>query len=169
MSSAIDEAREAMDAIAERFATDERAQRTLTATAVLGEGLRVDMAIRDHRLTIDEPKGIGGTDAGPSPVELLLASLTACQAITYRVWAMRLGIALETVAVETEGDMDLRGFLGGGDSATPAGFTALRLTVALGGPELPERYRELADAVDRHCPVLDFARTSVPVKRRLVG
>lgn len=168
MSSAIDEAREAMDAIAERFATDERARRTLTVGAVLGDGLRVDMDIRNHRITIDEPKGIGGTDEGPSPVELLLASLTACQAITYRVWAMRLGIALDTVAVDAEGDMDLRGFLGGGDGAIPAGFTALRLRVNLEGPEPAERYRELADAVDRHCPVLDFAQTRVPVERRLV-
>jgi uncharacterized OsmC-like protein len=168
MSSAIDEARDAMNAIADRFATDERALRTLTAGAVLGSGLRVDIDIRNHRLTVDEPKGIGGTDEGPSPVELLLASLTACQAITYRVWAMKLGIALDTVAVETEGDMDLRGFLGGGADGIPAGFSALRLRVRLDGPDSPERFRELADAVDRHCPVLDFAQTRVPVERRLV-
>jgi uncharacterized OsmC-like protein len=168
MSSAIDEAREAMDAIAERFASDEKARRTLTVGVVLGAGLRVDVDIRTHRITVDEPKGIGGTDEGPSPVELLLASLTTCQAITYRVWAMKLGIALDTVAVETEGDMDLRGFLGGGDEGIPAGFTALRLRVSLDGPEPPDRYRELADAVDRHCPVLDFAQTRVPVERRLV-
>ncbi len=168
MSSAIDEARDAMNAIADRFATDERARRTLTVGAVLGAGLRVDMDIRNHRITVDEPKGIGGSDEGPSPVELLLATLTACQAITYRVWAMKLGIRLDGVSVETEGDMDLRGFLGGGGDGIPAGFTALRLRVRLDGPESPERYRQLADAVDRHCPVLDFAQTRVPVERRLV-
>ena len=81
---------------------------------------------------------------------------------------MKLGIALDTVAVETEGDMDLRGFLGGGADGIPAGFSALRLRVRLDGPDSPERYRELADAVDRHCPVLDFAETRVPVERRLV-
>ncbi len=168
MSSAIDEARDAMNAIADRFATDEKALRTLTVGVVLGTGLRVDIDIRKHRITVDEPKGIGGTDEGPSPVELLLASLTACQAITYRVWAMRLGIALDTVAVEADGDMDLRGFLGGGGDGIPAGFSALRLRVRLDGPDSPDRYRELADAVDRHCPVLDFAETRVPVERRLV-
>jgi uncharacterized OsmC-like protein len=157
-----------MNAIADRFATDEKALRTLTVGVVLGTGLRVDVDIRKHRITVDEPKGIGGTDEGPSPVELLLASLTACQAITYRVWAMKLGIALDTVAVEADGDMDLRGFLGGGGDGIPAGFSALRLRVRLDGPDSPARYRELADAVDRHCPVLDFAETRVPVERRLV-
>jgi hypothetical protein len=81
---------------------------------------------------------------------------------------MRLGIALDTVAVEADGDMDLRGFLGGGGDDIPAGFSALRLRVRLDGPEALERYRELASAVDRHCPVLDFAQTRVPVERRLV-
>lgn len=168
MVNAIDEARDAMNAVTERFATDEKALRTLTVGVVLGAGLRVDVDIRKHRITVDEPKGIGGTDEGPSPVELLLASLTACQAITYRVWAMKLGIALDTVAVEADGDLDLRGFLGGGGDGIPAGFTALRLRVSLSGPDSPERYRELAGAVDRHCPVLDFAETRVPVERRLV-
>jgi len=168
MVNAIDEARDAMNAVTDRFTTDEKALRTLTIGAVLGAGLRVDVDIRKHRITVDEPKGIGGTDEGPSPVELLLASLTACQAITYRVWAMKLGIALDTVAVEADGDLDLRGFLGGGGDGIPAGFTALRLRVSLSGPDSPERYRELADAVDRHCPVLDFAETRVSVERRLV-
>ena len=37
--------------------------------------------------------------------------------------------------------------------------------VILVGPEDPARYLELADAVDRHCPVLDFAANPVPVER----
>ena len=37
----------------------------------------------------------------------------------------------------------------------------------LTGPETEERYRELADAVDRHCPVLDIVAAGVPVERLL--
>ena len=93
-----------MDAIAERFSNPELAHRTLTVGVELAAGLKVDVDIRKHRLTVDEPKGLGGTDEGPSPVELVLAALTTCQAITYRVWAMKLGIALDAVAVEADGD-----------------------------------------------------------------
>jgi uncharacterized OsmC-like protein len=38
-----------------------------------------------HIFTIDEPESLGGTDNGANPVEHLLASLGACQVITFQV------------------------------------------------------------------------------------
>lgn len=35
--------------------------------------------------------------------------------------------------------------------------------ITVGGPEAPERYRELQEAVDAHCPVLDLTRNATPV------
>lgn len=37
--------------------------------------LRHEVWIGPHRLTVDEPAEAGGEDAGPTPVELLLAAL----------------------------------------------------------------------------------------------
>jgi putative redox protein len=50
--------------------------------------------IRDHALRADEPFAKGGTDTGPEPMELLLASLGACTLITLRMYARRKGWAL---------------------------------------------------------------------------
>jgi putative redox protein len=41
--------------------------------------------------------------------------------------------------------------------------------VAVTGPETSERYAELAEAVDEHCPVLGLFRNPVPVSRAIAA
>ena len=53
--------------------------------------LKQHVAIREHRLTADEPTEHGGEDSGPSPQELLAASLASCTAITMEMYAKRKG------------------------------------------------------------------------------
>src|SRR3954468_10884416 len=106
----------------------------------------VKLVSRGHVLEVDEPDVLAGGDQFANPVEYALASLASCQAITYRFWAAKLGIALDGVEVAAEGDLDLQGFLG--LDATRAGVTGIRLDVTPFGPESPQRYFEPADAVD---------------------
>ena len=119
-----------------------------------------------HHVTVDEPESLGGGNVAANPVEYALTALGSCQAITYRFWAAHLGLALDNVRVEVEGDLDVRGFFGIDDSVRP-GFGAVRVRVRLSGPEPAERYEELARAVDAHCPVLDLFSNPVPVQRQL--
>jgi uncharacterized OsmC-like protein len=152
------------DVIADIRATPEHGRLTLGASGGLVEGVRCTATAREHTLDVDEPMMIGGTDVGPNPVELVLAALGTCQAITYRVWAAILGIQLDDVRFETQGDIDLNGLFGLSEGTRP-GLTRVHHHVVLTGPEREERYRELAAAVDRHCPVLDIVANAVTVDR----
>lgn len=44
------------------------------------EGVRFSVQARTHQITCDQPQENGGTDAGMTPPEFLLASLGACAA-----------------------------------------------------------------------------------------
>lgn len=115
-----------------------------------------------HRVVIDEPAALGGANAGANPVEYALAALGSCQAITYRFWAAQLGVEFDSLRVEVEGDLDVRGFFGLDDAVRP-GYEEVRVTVHITGPESAERYAELQRQVDEHCPVLDLFANPVSV------
>lgn len=61
----------------------------------------------------------------------------------------------------------MRGFFGLDDNVRP-GFQQIRVTVNVSGPETAERYQELQDAVDAHCPVLDLTTGTTPVSTQLI-
>src|SRR3954449_2668131 len=59
-----------------------------------------DLKVRNHALTADEPEELGGDDMGPSPQELLAASLASCTAITMEMYAKRKGWNVEGLEVD---------------------------------------------------------------------
>jgi putative redox protein len=61
-------------------------------------GLAQEVVSGNHRWHVDEPAPFG-TDTGPSPYELLLASLGACTSMTLRLYAQRKGLDLRRVTV----------------------------------------------------------------------
>lgn len=154
-------------AIGAAVADPARGRPVFRASGTGGAGLRAEIRIGDHTLVADEGPALGGSHAGPNPVEYALAALLSCQVVTYRVWAVKLGVPLDGVTVDVEGDLDVRGFLGFDDAVRP-GFGGVRIRVTLDGPADPVRYRELADAVDAHCPVLDLFRNPTPVTVEVV-
>ena len=59
-----------------------------------------DVKTGKHVITVDEPEKQGGQDLGPSPQELLAASLASCTAITIEMYAKRKGWNIEGLEVE---------------------------------------------------------------------
>jgi putative redox protein len=99
-----------------------------------------EVAIRDHRLTADETPDIGGDDKGPTPTELMAASLASCTAITIEMYANRKGWGLGAVEVDVDWP-----------DATKRGR---KITVQIRIPEeLSDEQRERLLQIAGHCPV----------------
>ena len=116
-----------------------------------------------HRFLVDEPGALAGDDLGASPVEFALGALISCQIVVYRLYANALGIQVDDIDITAEGDLDARRLFGI-DETVRAGFSEVRLDIRLSGPESDERYQQLRDVVDAHCPVLDLFANATPVK-----
>ena len=106
-----------------------------------GGKLKQQVEIRDHRITADEPPDHGGEDAGPSPQELLAASLASCTAITMEMYAHRKGWDVGDIVVDVDYEPAQRG--------SPTRFTMdFQLS-----KELPEDQREKLLQIAAKCPV----------------
>ncbi|WP_210480739.1 OsmC family protein [Naasia sp. SYSU D00948] len=151
----------------ERIAAD--AANALLTYRVRGTGegsVATRITAGKHEWVVDEPAALAGDDAAPSPVEYALGALSSCQVVVYRLYAQALGIRLDEVKVDVEGDLDARGLFGIDASVRP-GFRDIRITITLEGPEPRERYEELRAAVDAACPVLDLFANATPVSARI--
>ncbi len=100
-----------------------------------------DLEVGQHHLTADEPEDMGGEDMGPSPQELLAASLASCTAITIEMYAKRKGWQVDDLAVDVDYEPAQRG--------SPTRFT---MKVQL-PKELPEDQRERLLQIAAKCPV----------------
>ena len=76
--------------------------RSMRATAHQLENFRHDVKVRSHTITADEPRDHGGGDNGPSPQELLAASLASCTAVTMEMYAKRKGWDVAGLRVDCE-------------------------------------------------------------------
>ncbi|MET1043939.1 MAG: OsmC family protein [Microbacteriaceae bacterium] len=135
----------------------------------LGEGsVASRITAGKHEFFVDEPAALAGDDIAPSPVEVALGALISCQIVVYRLYAQNLGIEIDSITAEAEGDLDVHGLFGLDENVRP-GFSDVRLTVKVTGPETDERYEELHRVVDAHCPVLDLFANATPVSVTLVA
>lgn len=126
----------------------------------------VHVRTASHRFVVDEPAELGGTNLASNPIEYALASLGSCQAITYRFWSEKLGIAFDRLCIEVDGDIDFRGLLGLSDQVRP-GFESVRVKVSISGPAPRAEYERLHAAVEHHCPMLDVFRNHVTASTKL--
>src|SRR4051812_23204297 len=126
-----------------------------------------DNVPRRFLIDIDEPLELGGSNRFANPQEHLIAALNACMTVGYVAQCAVRGITLESLAIETEGEIDLRGFLGI-DPAVPPGYENLRYTVRIKGNGTPAQFYEIHEAVAATSPNFYNLSRQVALKPTLV-
>ncbi len=107
----------------------------------VGDKLEQRVEIGSHEVTADEPASHGGDDSGPSPQELLAASLASCTAITMEMYARRKGWDVGDVVVDVDYEPGQRGSV-----------TKFHMVVKLPS-SIPEEQREKLLTIAAKCPV----------------
>ena len=127
-------------------------------------GFAQEIIAHTHRLVADEPLLVGGTDTGPGPYELLLASLGACTSMTVALFARRKGWPLESVTVwlrhSKEYAADCR------DCDTREGMLdRIDRDIQFSGPLTTEQKQRLLEIADK-CPVHRTLTSEIDIRTR---
>ena len=116
---------------------------------------------RNFTVAVDEPEELLGENSAINPRELLMTALNSCLMVSFVMGAAIKGIELESIEIETEGKLDLRGFLGV-DRDVAAGFETIHYTIYVKGDGTEQEFREVHETAMASAP--NFFNIAQPVK-----
>jgi uncharacterized OsmC-like protein len=148
--------------VASRWRGGTRSDTSVKAYYIGGQRVAKDFTIR-----IDEPYQLCGTNQFANPQEYLLAALNACMIVGYSAVCALQGIELTELRIETEGDIDLRGFLGV-DSLVKPGYDSLSYTVHIKGDATAEQFEKVHEIVKATSPNRFNVATAIALHSQLV-
>jgi uncharacterized OsmC-like protein len=98
--------------------------------------------------------GVGGPGTAACSGDLLLGALAACAQLTCQLVATAMGIPVEAINVDVEGEMDLRGTLGISKDV-PVGFQDIHTRFEISAPQAtPEQLTQLKVKTEQYCVVM---------------
>ncbi|WP_017326923.1 OsmC family protein [Synechococcus sp. PCC 7336] len=122
---------------------------------------------REFQFRTDEPTELCGTNQFPNPQEYLMGALNACMMVGYVAACALNGIQLEKLEIETEGDIDLRGFLAIDPNVIP-GYDTISYTVRIQGDGTPEQFADIHRFVQKTSPNFYNIANAIQLNSKLV-
>jgi uncharacterized OsmC-like protein len=142
-------------------------QATARTTVRLKPGLECEVEEGPWTLKVGMSEKSGGTNAGPNPGILGRAALGSCLALSYAMWAARLGVPIDALDVDVEADYDSRGELGVSDDVPP-GYLQVRYRVTVISPAPEGDVRRVINVADKYSPYRDVFVRAHDLRRQLV-
>lgn len=148
----------------ERSATEatEAVTETYEVTAESRTETHTVVEARDFSFSVDEPTDIGGTNAGPTPVEYLLGALAGCLNVVGHQVAEEQDLTIRTIEIDLAGTIDPRKFLGESDEPRP-GYQEVDVSISVDTDADDEELDAWLETVEERCPVSDNIANATPL------
>ncbi|GMR22510.1 MAG: hypothetical protein BMS9Abin37_0866 [Acidobacteriota bacterium] len=143
----------------------ERGRDTAVSKVRIRDGLACEIEEGPWKLTADMGKNVGGTESGPTPGVYGRAALGSCMAITYAMWAAKLGVSMDTIEIEIQADFDSGAMFATAD--VPAGYSEVRSIVTIESDASEDEIGRLLDEADAHSPYVDVFTRGQKLTRSL--
>lgn len=126
-----------------------------TAIAKISEShYTTELSTSVHEFIADEPKDKGGAAKGPSPIELLAASLASCTVITLRMYIDRKEWDVKSINAEVKIDISNK-------------VTSIERSLSFNG-ELDKKQRERLLVIANKCPVHKILEQPIEIETKLI-
>ena len=135
--------------------TDARVAAGRTVTGKWRSGYHCSVRAGSFTIEVDEPVRVGGTDLGPQPTDLFLASVASCFLMALSYAARKREIELSGLSVDVTGSYDGQR------------FSAIHVQARVGVPEA--ELDQLVRAAERVCYVTNTLRAGVELTTEAIA
>ena len=135
----------------------------VTVHAQSETSMRMKVKSGKFEMIIDEPESMGGTNMGPSPIQVLLMSLAGCINITGHQVALQRGMKLNGMKITIDGNLNPCTFIGCSYEER-AGFQTINLKVEPNFEGVTkEEINSWLKETEERCPVTDNIKGSTTI------
>lgn len=136
---------------------------SVTVHAISESSTRMKLRSGKFEMIIDEPEPMGGSDLGPSPIQVLLMSLAGCINVTGHEVARQRGMKLNGMKLKIDGTMNPCTFIGCYYEER-AGFQTINMKVDADFEKAPKEEIDCwLEETEARCPVTDNIRKSTKI------
>lgn len=137
--------------------------KTVSVSASQIDSFKIEATSRQHKSIIDQPPAMGGTDAGPTPLEYLFISLAGCIVTIGHIIAKQRHLPVRKIEAFVEGELDTD-VLMGKSTEVRAGFSGLRVRAVVDADMTHEEKVKFIHDVDARCPISDNIANLTPIE-----
>ena len=150
----------------EKYRSDPNSSRIVLQARGKQSDLPIACSIEVGQAIVDAQahSGVGGPGTAACSGDLLLGALAACAQLTCQLVATAMGIPIEEINVNVEGEMDLRGTLGISKDVA-VGFQDIHARFEIRAPEAtPEQLDLLKEKTEQYCVIMQTLLAPPPIR-----